>query len=143
MDTVSTTPVDRGTPSGRFWFWFGMAVSFSGIAAYLVQFFVFKQLSVMPWYAPLLASLGVAMVFLSLRKRRTTPRLLGLLLVVIVAGFEWFYVLSFTKLPPYAGPVVGEKLPSFRATLANGQAFANADLANDTSTVLVFFRGRW
>ena len=49
-----------------------------------------------------------------------------------------------TKLPDYAGPAqAGAKLPAFRTTLADGQAFTEQDLEDGTFRVLTFFRGRW
>jgi hypothetical protein len=118
-------------------------VTFVGIAVYMVQFMVLKQLGSTPWYAPLLATIGAALVFLSVRERRTVPRLVGLVVLLLLAGLQWYFFLSFTKLPQYAGPSAGEKLPQFQTTLATGAPFSNADLANGTPTVLIFFRGRW
>ena len=46
--------------------------------------------------------------------------------------------------PPYAGPAkMGEKLPAFTATLADGSPFTNSNLQEGKPTVLVFFRGHW
>lgn len=142
MSTLATTPATTAR-TGRLWLWLGVAAAFVGIAVYMVQFLVFKQLGAVPWYAPVLATLGAALVFVSLQKRRTVPRALGLALLAALAGMEWYFLLAFTKLPQYAGPQAGEKLPSFQAALVTGEPFTNADLASGASTVLVFFRGHW
>jgi peroxiredoxin len=49
-----------------------------------------------------------------------------------------------SKLPAYSGPVrVGETIPAFHTTLADGHAFNDGDLKQGKSNVLLFFRGRW
>ena len=143
MSTAVAAPVTIVRTTGRLWFWLGLAVTFLSLAVYFVQFLVLKQLSSTPWYPPIAAMLGAALVYLSYRKRRTWPRLLGLVLLLLLAGLQWFFLLSFSKLPEYAGPRAGETLPPFQTTLATGEAFTNADLANGIPTVLLFFRGHW
>ena len=143
MSTTVTTPPATTRTTGRLWFLLGIAATFVGIAVYFLQFMVLKQLGSTPWYAPVLATIGAALVVLSVRERRTVTRLIGLVLLLLLAGLQWYFFLSFTKLPQYAGPGAGEKLPPFQATLAAGEPFTNADLANGTPTVLIFFRGRW
>jgi hypothetical protein len=143
MSATVTTPAATARNTGRLWFWLGIAATLLGIAVYFVQFMVLKQLGSTPWYAPVLATLGAALVFLSVRERRTVPRLVGLVLLLLLAGLQWYFFLSFTKLPQYAGPSAGERIPPFQTTLASGEPFTNIDLASGTPTVLVFFRGRW
>jgi hypothetical protein len=143
MSTTVTTPPATSRTAGRLGFWLGIAATFVGIAVYMVQFMVLKQLGSTPWYAPVLATIGAALVFLSVRESRTVPRLVGLVVLLLLAGLQWYFFLSFTKLPQYAGPSAGEKLPPFQTTLATGGPFSTADLANGTPTVLIFFRGRW
>src|SRR5262245_45632303 len=143
MSIVATPPATTTRTTGRLWFWLGLAATVLGIAGYWVQFLVFKQLGSTPWYAAVLATLGAALMLVSIGKRRTVPRMLGLVLLTLVAGFVWFFLLSVTKLPQYTGPGAGEKLAPFQAALTSGEPFTNAELANGSPTVLVFFRGRW
>ncbi len=143
MSIVVTAPAATAQTTGRLWFWLGLSATFLGLAVYWVRFLVLKQLTGTLWYAAVLATLGPALVLVSLGKRRSVPRLLGLVVLVLLAGFEWFFLLSISKLPQYGGPGAGEKLPPFQATLAGGGSFTNADLSNGTPTALVFFRGHW
>jgi hypothetical protein len=97
-----------------------------------------------PWYAPILATVGVLLMVVSVRQRWGIVRAVGLFLLALICGLEWFMVLVGSSTPLYTGPAkVGRQLPAFTTTLASGQAFSEKDLENGTSTVLVFFRGRW
>jgi hypothetical protein len=93
--------------------------------------------------------LGVVFVAASLWQARTVWRVLGLVLVVLVAGAGWTFLLSptefgGTRLPAYAGPVaVGQPFPAFATTRADGSPFTQGDLEGHRNNVLVFFRGRW
>jgi hypothetical protein len=96
------------------------------------------------WYMPVLATLGVGLVILSLRRRRTVWRGLAFALVLFVSGAGWWFLASYTRLPAYTGPVAaGAAFPEFRAIRADGTAFTRADLTGDRATALVFFRGHW
>jgi hypothetical protein len=141
VPSLAITPTTTAR-TGRLWSWLGLAATFLGITAYMMEFLFFKHLGT-PWYAPLLATLGAALGLLSFGKRRTILRFLTLILLVFLAGFEWFWMFSFTTLPQYNGPSAGESLPLFEATLANGQPFRNTDLSNGTPTAVIFFRGHW
>ncbi len=67
-----------------------------------------------------------------------------LFLLVVVCGFEWFMVLVGIKTPEYHGPaVVGQPIPTFVASLADGKPFSDKDLEIGKPSVLLFFRGRW
>ncbi|HEV3083900.1 MAG TPA: hypothetical protein VGY66_29225 [Gemmataceae bacterium] len=97
-----------------------------------------------PWYVPILATVGVLFMILSVRQRGGILRSAGLVLFVLLCAGQWFIFVVASKTPAYAGPVqVGGSLPAFTANLADGKTFANQDLAGGESTVLVFFRGRW
>jgi hypothetical protein len=101
------------------------------------------QRLMMPWYVPLLATLGALLVAASLWQTRTVWRLLALLLVVLLAGAEWAFLLA-TRLPPYTGPVaLGQPFPVFATVRADGTPFAQSDLQGSQNSVLVAFRGRW
>jgi len=119
----------------------GLGVALLGLIAYVVQ--ISSQRLSTPWYMPIAATLGVLLVILSLWNARTIWRLLGLLLVLLVAGAEWTFLLG-THVPAYTGPVVtGKPFPAFATTRADGSAFTQHDLEGDRTNVLVFFRGRW
>jgi len=68
---------------------------------------------------------------------------LALLLVLLLAGAEWAFLLA-SRLPAYTGPVAaGQPFPEFTTVRADGKPFARRDLDGDQNSVLVFFRGRW
>jgi hypothetical protein len=97
-----------------------------------------------PWYAPALATIGVLLVLLSLQRRTSAWRGIAFVLVAALAGLQWWFLLGYTRLPTYTGPVAaGESFPAFAAKRANGTPFTRADLAGDQATALVFFRGHW
>jgi hypothetical protein len=97
----------------------------------------------LPWYVPAAALFGVALVIGSLWKRRTVWRVLALIVVVLLAGFE-FMALNEMRLPLYAGPIAkGQPFPAFEVRRADGTPFTRNDLIGDQHQVLVFFRGRW
>jgi len=92
---------------------------------------------------PVAATIGVLLLMLSLWHARTVWRVLGLLLVLLVAGAEWTFLVG-TRLPDYTGPVVtGKSFPAFATARADGSSFTQRDLEGDRTNVLVFFRGRW
>jgi hypothetical protein len=97
-----------------------------------------------PWYAPALATAGAGLVLLSLWRRPTAWRVLALILVGLLAGSEWWFLLGHSRLPAYTGPLAkGTPFPEFRAARADGTPFTRADLEGEHDTALVFFRGRW
>ena len=61
----------------RPWFILGVLLFVLGPALYIVQFKL-KHLGFMPWYVPLLATLGVAVMVLSVAQRRGILRTVGL-----------------------------------------------------------------
>ena len=96
-----------------------------------------------PWYMPILASLGVVLVAVSLSERRTVWRVFALLVVVLLAGAEFAFLYAM-RLPPYTGPFAeGRPFPAFETRRSDGTPFTQRDLISDRSSVLVFFRGRW
>jgi hypothetical protein len=141
--TTTTDPVAvRRTAPGKLLAWLGLAVVVLGVAAYMVQVFVFHRLTT-PWYVPIAASIGAGLLILSLVQARTVWRVLGVILCVLLAGLEWYFVVWLSKLPPYNGPVeAGKPFPAFTTTLADGSPLKQDDLAGK-KTVMVFFRGRW
>ncbi len=138
--TSPTTERSRG----RAYFWAGIALCLLGLALVFVQFGL-KWLFV-PWYSPVLATIGVVLLLLSVARRRSIPRVIVLVLLAAFAGFQWYFLVSLIKLPDYTGPAqAGKQLPPFSATFADaeGRPFTEADLRDGSRRVLVFFRGRW
>jgi hypothetical protein len=143
MTDVDTTSSVQDRRQGRGLLWAGSGLCVLGIALVAVQFGVVKTLFV-PWYSPALATLGALLLVWSLAQRRTIARMIVLVLVAALAGFQWFFYGSMTKLPDYAGPAKeGARLPAFRTTLADGRTLSEQDLEDGTFRVLTFFRGRW
>jgi hypothetical protein len=69
------TPPSPATPShypGRFLLAVGLALPFLGILAYVVQ--VSLQRLMTPWYMPVLATLGVVLVFMAIWQARSVWR---------------------------------------------------------------------
>jgi hypothetical protein len=142
MDASAPPVTERRRFPGRFYSGLAILIAFLGLGAYVAQVNVFKVLTT-PWYMPGLASLGVVLMVFALTRCRTVWRFLGLGVLVLLAGAEWYFLLALT-LPPYSGPVAKDKaFPDFATRLADGAPFARKDLEGPDRTVMVFFRGRW
>jgi hypothetical protein len=142
VENVPTAPVVSASPRRPPWFLLGVLLFLLGPIIYAVQFNM-KRLTT-PWYVPILATVGVLFMILSVRRRRGILRISGLVLFVLFCGYEWFTMLVTTRVPAYTGPAQsGQPIPAFTATLANGRPFTATDLRNGTPTVLLFFRGHW
>lgn len=141
MDVLAA-PAVTPTSRGRLLLWLGVLTGLSGPILYFVQMMA-GNLAV-PWYAPALAALGAGLIVLSLLRRCTAWRIVALVLVGgLLAGEGWF-LLSYTRLPPYQGPVaVGKPFPAFTAARADSTPFTAYNLQGDQDTVLVFYRGWW
>jgi energy-converting hydrogenase Eha subunit E len=139
-DSAPVTETPGST--GRALFWGGLALAVVGIPAFIAQSAMKRQF--VPWYIPILATLGVVLLVLSLRQRRSIARFIAVGLVAAFCAFSWFALGALIRLPEYTGPAVAtKKLPPFSTTLADGRPFTHADLENGQTTVLTFFRGRW
>jgi hypothetical protein len=113
-----------------------------GLALVMVQ--IRLGYLVVPWYSPVLATVGAVLLLAAVAQRRSIPRILGLVLLTAFAGLEWYALGWLVKLPDYEGPArPGEPFPAFRTALADGRPFTDRDLRDGTRRVLVFFRGRW
>ena len=122
--------------------WTGLGLAVLAIGMYAVQFLWMVRLTT-PWYLPIITTVGAILCFAALWQRRSTGRVLALIVVVLLAGAEWTFLLAF-RLPTYTGPaMVGQPFPSFATTKADGLPFTHDDLKGDQNTVMVFFRGRW
>lgn len=138
ISAPATTP--RHVP-GRLYLLLGLALAPLGVIGYLVQL---KQMHLsVPWYMPILGTLAALLIITSLWQKRTVWRVLALIPVLLLAGFEWMFLLG-TQLPAYTGPVaVGQPFPTFATVKADGMPFTRRDLEGEQNSVLVFFRGRW
>jgi hypothetical protein len=120
----------------------GVLVALAGPALMILLMFAAKIL-VTPWYAPLLGTLGVALIVLALMRSRSIWRWTAVVIFTLLATFQWWAVLAM-RTPAYTGPVkAGQSFPAFATTLADGSAFTQADLQGDQHTLMVFFRGHW
>src|SRR4051812_11834476 len=107
---VPSSPTTPRT-SGRGLLAVGLALAALGVAGYAIQLWAGRLTA--PWYLPATATLAVACVIAALWQRRTVVRWLALVLVVLLAGATWMFLLG-TRLPPYTGPVaVGQPFPTF------------------------------
>ena len=135
---------DNTSPRRPVWglFVLGMITFLLGPLLFLVQLQL-RQF-ILPWYVPLLGTLGLILMLASVLRRRGWVRILLLGGFSVVCGFQWYFLTVKSKVLIYAGPVqVGEKLPVFSTKRADGTAFGNAFLENGQTSVLVFFRGCW
>ena len=137
MASFSTT-----APPGRALFWAGIGVCLLGVALMAAQFGM--KVLVVPWYAPALATLGALLLLMAIARRLSIVRVLALLLVAALAGFQWYFIVTLMKLPTYEGSAqAGTPFPAFASSLADGRPFTEADTRDGSRRVMVFFRGRW
>jgi hypothetical protein len=127
---------------GRLLFWLGLLAALAGPFAYALQIGMGRPGT--PWYVPLLAVFGAALMVRSIVLRPTPWRALGLLFCGGLAGLEIWFIVGYAGLPAYDGPLaVDRPFPQFKAALADGAPFTAADLEGDRATAMVFFRGHW
>jgi hypothetical protein len=128
---------------GRAYFWVGILACLLGPVLFFTALFGLKHLAT-PWYSPVLATLGVFLLVVSLVRRRSIPRVIALVLVAAFAGLQWYFLAVLFKLPAYEGPArAGQPIPAFSTTFADGRPFTEEDLRDGSRHVMVFFRGRW
>ena len=139
---MTESPKAAARHPGRPLLFLGVFLAFAGVVVFFVLTFAFKVL-VAPWYAPVLGTLGVALIFLSLSRSRTVWRWTAAVFFTLFVGFQWWGVFGL-RTPAYTGPVKdGTPFPAFATTLADGSSFTQADLQGDKRTIMVFFRGHW
>ena len=143
MGAPTAAPAAARPYPGRWYIVLGVALALLGPILYGVQVLWGRHLTT-PWYLPALGTAGAGLLVAALVRARSSWRLAGALLLLLLAGAEWYFLVVFTKLPPYAGPVVeGKAFPAFATTLADGTPFSQDNLKGEQDTVMVFFRGRW
>src|SRR5262249_46613652 len=137
MTMNRANPTGAGT--GRWPLFIAGALLFLvGPGIYVAQFRL--KLLDTPWYVPILATLGVLCMAVSVLQRRGMVRIIGLILFTLLCGLEWFAILKATLSPPYTGPAAaGQKIPDFTTTLAGGAEFSSQDLAKGKNSVLIFY----
>ena len=142
MATNSTTSPVAERSGGRGYFWAGIGLCLLALVLGAVQYSLHQL--IVPWYVPVLTTIGALLLSISVARRRGAARIIALCLVGLLAGFEWYFLASLSRLPAYDGPALaGEPIPAFRTTLADGSPFTEQDLQDGMRSVLVFFRGRW
>jgi hypothetical protein len=146
MDTMQeplTTSPPIARRRGRSWLWLGVGLFLLGLVLNFVQL-LWMKLLVVPWYMPILATVGALSALVSIRKRPTWTRGIALVILAVLTAGEWYFLLSISRLPEYTGPVQVERpIPEFATTLADGRPFTEKDVQQGAPTVLVFYRGRW
>ena len=136
----ATPPTTRS--SARLYFWSGIGLCLLGPILNIVQ--VQMKLLFVPWYAPVLATLGVVLMLYAVTRRLSILRIILLSLFGLLCVGEWLFIAVATKLPAYEGPArAGEKLPAFTTRLADGSPLSEKDLEKGQASALVFFRGHW
>jgi hypothetical protein len=127
---------------GRSLLFLGMFVAVAGTLLMFVLTFAAKIL-ITPWYAPVLGTLGVALIILALTRSRSIWRWSAVVIFTLFVGVQWWALFAM-RTPPYTGPVKeGEPFPAFATTLADGSEFTQNNMKGDKNTVMIFFRGRW
>ncbi len=133
---------EAGRRYGRFYLWAGLAACLLGLVLAIAQFGL--KVTGVPWYSPALATAGAVLLLVAVARRHSVPRVIALVLVTALAGFEWYTLVWLMKLPAYEGPALaGRPLPAFASTRADGRPFTDADLRDGSRRVMTFFRGRW
>jgi CDP-diglyceride synthetase len=124
-------------------FLLGVVLFFLGPGIFFVYYVQLRHLTT-PWYLLVLSTAGVLLMALSAWQRRSAWRGLGVIVLGLVCGLEWFFIVSLSRVPAYTGPAQpGRKLPAFTAALADGRSFTEKDLEDGKPAALVFYRGHW
>jgi hypothetical protein len=142
MNDLNRTSAGTLRHPGRSLLLLGVFLALAGPVTMILLMFAAKIL-ITPWYAPLLGTLGVALIVLALMRSRSIWRWMAVVIFTLLVGFQWWALLAM-RTPAYTGPVKdGQPFPAFATTLDDGSAFTQADLQGDQNTVMVFFRGHW
>ncbi len=139
----NTHEIGTTKSTGRAIMWYGIVVTILGVVTYAVLL-MGAQLLHTPWYAPVFAIVGVALTFISVRRKPGIWRYAALLFCCLLVIGELMFLFSFTKLPKYAGPAVaGQPFPEFTTRLADNTVFSKNDFISQKNTALIFYRGHW
>src|SRR5262245_13013236 len=122
----TSTPVSAHS-KGRGLLWGGIVLCVLAIGLVAAQYSL-RQL-VVPWYWPILTTVGALLLAWSLTARFTAVRAIVLGLVTILAALQWLFLGVYARLPEYTGPAeLGKPIPAFQTMLANGRPFTQRDL---------------
>jgi hypothetical protein len=142
MNDRNQTSVGTRRHPGRMYLVLGVLVALAGLAIYAAQ--LRAKVLAAPWYAPILATVGLVLVVTALVRSRSVWRWAAAVFFTLFAAAQWVFLLALMSTPAYTGPVTaGQPFPAFTAALADGSPFNQESLKGDQNTVLVFFRGRW
>lgn len=120
----------------------GIALFVAPLVVYGVQLVGLEWMAV-PWYIPILGTLGVCLMLLAIVRRFTLVRAACVLVFGLLVAVQWWYFLSYSVLPNTSEILAeGVSFPAFETTRADGTPFTSDDLLGQR-TLLVFFRGRW
>jgi hypothetical protein len=140
MATATTPESAVRAKTGRLYFWLGLAAPFIGIGIYAGQLAL--GVLKLPWYMPVLGTIGLALLVWAVVQKRSAWRIGTLVLVALLASLQWFMAVGL-RLPAYTGPVAaGKPFPAFATVFADGKPFT-PDSFQGKDTALVFFRGHW
>ena len=141
MGNLSTPPVDKARRPGRLAAFLAFAVVLLSFLIYGLQ--VAAHVLTVPWYVPIAGTAALLLMVRSLLLARTRWRVVGTVVLALLAGGEWYGLVWRSRLEPYDGPVkVGEPFPAFTTERADGTPFTQDDLKGGQNTAMVFFRGR-
>src|SRR5437899_1804279 len=87
MTTTSLPPVETKRSTGKLVLWLGILLVLAGPLIYMGQFSA-KVLTV-PWYAPVLATLGILLLFVAVWRKPNIWRISALVLFGLMAAFQW------------------------------------------------------
>src|SRR6516225_5899447 len=97
---------------GRSLLLLGVLVAVAGPVLMILLMFAAKIL-ITPWYAPLLGTLGVALIILALMRSRSIWRWTAVVIFTLFVAFQWYALLGMHT-PAYTGPVKdGQPFPAF------------------------------
>src|SRR5215510_1255897 len=100
---------------GRSLLLLGVFLAVAGPVLMILLTFAAKIL-ITPWYAPLLGTLGVALIILALMRSRSFLRWTAVVIFTVFVAFQWYALLAM-RTPAYTGPVKdSEPFPAFVTT---------------------------
>src|SRR5215471_13962586 len=95
---------------GRPWLLLGVFLAVAGPALMMLLTFAAKIL-ITPWYAPILGTLGLALIILAIARSRSIWRWAAVVIFTLFVGFQWWAVLAM-QTPAYTGSLKdGEPFP--------------------------------
>lgn len=121
----------------------GFLLAVAVLAAFYLQVAWANRL-ITPWYVPVGGTVAALLATAGAVRQGRWWRYLIAVVLIALAGLEWFFVLGLTVLPQYTGSVTaGTPLPAFRATLADGTEIDESYFQRGRTTAVVFIQGRW